>query len=166
MSQTDWLKYAAKELFSTELMNEIHFLEINNDKKSELLMILIQDKFEKKLGIKFKRNEGSNVVELIDEKNHIYIVIDAECESYKKWQEAMFECYEKDSVHIYIGFMGYKNIYNESFHDFDLGNSSNLIVLDPIPLNNITLDLIRLKIQQWCGQKVKLSKFNEKASSE
>lgn len=55
----------------------------------------------------------------------------------------------------YIGFTGSVPSSNDE-RAYNLKNQSNL--------NNLTMDLIRLKIHRWCVRNVKLSKFNEKSS--
>ena len=99
-------------------------------------------------------------------KKNIYIRVDVECENYKEWAADVNKYLDTYMVCIYVGFVG---LEGTSIHDeisYDLRNESNLFVIDPTHLNNLTMDLIRLKIHRWCEGKVKLSKFNEKASSE
>ena len=147
-------------------MESIRCLNDDNETKSHPIEVLIRDKFNEEIGINLVYTNDCEYADLVDENANIYICVDTECKNFKEWAVAMDKYFETYMVCIYVGFVG---LEGTSIHDeisYDLRNESNLFVIDPTYLNNITMDLIRLKIQQWCGQKVKLSKFNEKASSE
>lgn len=171
MSQSNkqgWFEYASKDLFSRDLIESIRCLNDDNETKSHLIEVLIRDKFNKELGINLVYTDDCEYADLIDENANIYIRVDAECKNYKEWARATDKYFETHVVCIYVGFVGLEgtSIHDEISYDYDLRNGSNLFVIDPTHSNNLTMDLIRLKIHQWCDKKVRLSKFNEKASSE
>lgn len=168
MSQSnkqDWFEYASKELFSMDLMESIRCLNNDNGTKSHLVEVLIRNKFNKELGINLVHTHDCGYADLVDKKRNIFIRVDAECENYKEWAADVNKYLDTYMVCIYVGFTGFVPLPNDE-RAYNLRNESNLFVIDPTHLNNLTMDLIRLKIHRWCEGKVKLSKFNEKASSE
>lgn len=147
-------------------MDSIRCLNDDNETKSHLVEVLIRDKFNEELGINLVYAHDCEYADLVDENANIYIRVDAECENYKKWAMATDKYFETHRVCIYVGFVGIEGTSINDEIRCDLMSDSNLFVIDPTYLNNLTMDLIRHQIYIWCGQKVKLSKFNEKASSE
>ena len=169
MSQSNkqnWFEYASDEVFPDDLMESIRCLSEDNETKSHLVEVLIRNKFNEEFGINLVHFSDCEYADLIDENMNIYIRVDADCKDFEKWIEKTDSCFESNMVCIYIGFTGLNGGSIHEERSYELRNESNLIVIDPGVLDNLTMDLIRLKIHQWCHKDVKLSKFYEKASSE
>lgn len=144
-------------------MDSIRWLDNDNETKSHLIEVLIRNKFNKELGINLVHVHDCEYADLVDKKRNIYIRVDADCENYKEWVVDVNGYLDTYMVCIYVGFTGSVPSSNDE-RAYNLKNQSNLIVIDPTYLNNLTMDLIRLKIHRWCEGEVKPSKFNEKAS--
>lgn len=125
---------------------------------------MVKEKFNDELGLKLDYENDCDYANLIDEDHHVYIQVDADCKNYKKWLDIISEHVEKEEVCLYVGFTGFSYNNHEDLNDFEFAYVSNIMVTDPLCLNNLTLDIIRVKIHQWCDKDVKISKFNQKLS--